>query len=135
MSAVEHDIKVGDRNLRARETGNPEGPAILYFHGTPGSRLDLTFGDDTVAEAGVRLVTFDRPGYGGSTATPFGLTAVGRDAVAIADALGIDRFATVGLSGGGPFALATATVAGGRVTTVGVASGAGPFQHVEGAIE
>jgi pimeloyl-ACP methyl ester carboxylesterase len=56
------------------------------------------------------------------------------DTHAIADELGIARFATLGLSGGGPGALAAAAVPGGRVTRVGVASGAGPFQHVPGAL-
>lgn len=106
----------------------------MYFHGTPGSRLDLAFGEDLAAERGVRLVTFDRPGYGGSTAAPFGLASIAADAHAIADALGVARFATLGWSGGGPPALAAATVPGRRVTMVGVVSGAGPFQHVPGAL-
>ncbi len=83
----------------------------------------------------MRLVTFDRPGYGGSTPAPFRLASIAADAHAIADGLGVARFAMLGMSGGGPAALAAATVPGGRVTRVGVASGAGPFQHVPGALE
>lgn len=107
----------------------------MYFHGTPGSRLDLCFGEQLAAERGVRLVSFDRPGYGGSTAAPFGVASIGADAHAIADGLGVDRFATLGWSGGGPGALAAAAVPGGRVTRVGIASGVAPFQLVPGALD
>jgi pimeloyl-ACP methyl ester carboxylesterase len=123
------------RVVRVRDTGDPDGPAVMYFHGTPGSRLDISFGDQLAAGRGVRLVSFDRPGYGGSAPAPFGLASVAADAHAIADQLGIARFATLGLSGGGPGALAAASVGGGRVTRAGVASGAGPFQEVPGALE
>jgi len=131
----EIEIDRGDRVLRVRDAGDPDGPVVIYFHGTPGSRLDLSFGEHAAAEQGVRLVTFDRPGYGGSTAAPFGLAAIAADAHAVADGLGVARFATLGMSGGGPGALAAATVPGGRVARVGVASGAGPFQLVPGALD
>ena len=131
----ELEIARGDRVLRVRDAGDPDGAVVIYFHGTPGSRLDLSFGEPVVAEQGVRLVTFDRPGYGGSTAAPFGLASVAADAHAVADALGVARFATLGMSGGGPGALAAATVPGGRVIRVGVASGAAPFQLVPGALD
>jgi len=117
-----------------RETGAPDGRPVLYFHGTPGSRLDLAFGDGIARDLGVRVISFDRPGYGRSDPAPFGLTAVAEDARAVADALGLDRMSALGWSGGGPFALATAAVLGDRVTTVGVASGPGPFQQVPGAL-
>ena len=106
----------------------------MYFHGTPSSRLDLCFGEQLAAECGVRLVSFDRPGYGGSTPAPFGLASIAADAHAVADELGIAGFATLGQSGGGPGALAAAAVPGGRVTRVGIASGPGPFQRVPGAL-
>jgi pimeloyl-ACP methyl ester carboxylesterase len=76
----EIEIDRGDRVLRVRDAGEPGGPAVIYFHGTPGSRPDLSFGADVAAERGVRLVTFDRPGYGGSTAASFGLAAIAADA-------------------------------------------------------
>jgi pimeloyl-ACP methyl ester carboxylesterase len=131
----EIEIDRGDRVLRVRDAGDPDGAVVIYFHGTPGSRLDLSFGEHAAAEQGIRLVTFDRPGYGGSTASPFGLALIAADAHAIADGLGVARFATLGMSGGGPGALAAATVPGGRVIRVGVASGAGPFQLVPGALD
>ena len=123
------------RVLRVRDAGDPEGPVVMYFHGTPGSRLDLCFGEQLVAGRGVRLVSFDRPGYGGSTPAPFGLASIAADAHAVADALGVARFATLGMSGGGPGALAAAAVPGGRVSRAGIASGPGPFQRVPGALD
>jgi pimeloyl-ACP methyl ester carboxylesterase len=131
----ETDVARGGRVLRVRDAGDPHGDVVMYFHGTPGSRLDLGFGEEAASEIGVRLVSFDRPGYGGSTPAPFGLESIARDAQAIADHLGVDRFATLGQSGGGPFALAAGAVLGDRVLRVGVASGAGPFQFVPDAIE
>jgi pimeloyl-ACP methyl ester carboxylesterase len=134
MPVREFEFALGERTLQVRDAGSPSGKPVLYFHGTPGSRLDVAFGDRIAAEAGVRVVSFDRPGFGGSPPGSFGLTSVAQDAVAIADELGLGAFATLGLSGGGPFALATAAAAAARVTRVGVASGAGPFQLVPGAL-
>lgn len=130
----ETEVARGDRVLRVVDAGDPEGSPLVYFHGTPGSRLDLRFADRLAADGGVRLVSFDRPGYGGSTEAPFGLVSVAHDTAAVADALGIGRFATLGQSGGGPFSLAAASVLGDRVTRAGVASGPGPFALVPGAV-
>jgi pimeloyl-ACP methyl ester carboxylesterase len=132
---TETDLHVGHHQLRVRDAGDPQGHPALYFHGTPGSRLDMAFADDLAVDLGVRIVSFDRPGYGRSPAARFGLVSVARDAAAIADELGIDRFATLGQSGGGPFALATAAVLGSRIARVGVASGCGPFDRVPGAVQ
>jgi pimeloyl-ACP methyl ester carboxylesterase len=131
---LEADHTVGDRTLRVREAGDPQGYPVVYFHATPGSRLDMAFADDLAAAAGVRLVSFDRPGYGGSTPAPYGLVSIARDAEAIADRLGLSRFATLGQSGGGPFSLAAAAVLGDRVSRAGVASGPGPLDLVPGAL-
>src|SRR5687768_5971904 len=102
--------------LHVREAGDPQGSPIIFFHGTPGSRLDISFADELAAEQGVRLVSFDRPGYGGSTPAPFGLVSLAEDVATMADRLGIDKFATMGHSGGSPFALAAAVVLPDRVT-------------------
>lgn len=131
----ETDVDRGNRVLRVRDAGDPSGSVVMYFHGTPGSRLDASFGEEIAAELGVRLVSFDRPGYGGSSPSSFGLESVARDAQAVADRLAVDRFATLGQSGGGPFALATGALLAHRVMRVGVASGAGPFQLVPDALE
>jgi pimeloyl-ACP methyl ester carboxylesterase len=132
---LESEIDRGGRVLRVRDAGDPDGAVVMYFHATPASRLDLCFGEQLAAERSVRLVSFDRPGYGGSTAAPFGLASVAADAHAIADGLGVDRFATLGWSGGGPFALAAAAVPGGRVSRAGIAYGVAPFQLVPGALD
>lgn len=133
-SMTETDLDVGDHRLRIRDAGDPQGSPVLYFHSTPGSRLDMAFADELAANLGVRMLSFDRPGYGGSAAARFGLISIARDAAAIADNLGIDTFATLGQSGGGPFALAAAGVLGDRVTRAGVASAPGPFDKVPGAL-
>lgn len=130
----EVEVDRGGRVLRVRDAGDPGGAVVMYFHGTPSSRLDLCFGEELAAGRGIRLVSFDRAGFGGSTPAPFGLAAIAADAHAVADELGVARFATLGLSGGGPGALAAATVAGGRVIRVGIAAGSGPFQLVPGAL-
>jgi pimeloyl-ACP methyl ester carboxylesterase len=135
MTPTERDVHVDGRVMRVRQAGDPQGFPIVYFHGTPGSRLDMSFGDDVAMDNHIRLVSFDRPGYGGSTPAPFSLSSIGHDTEVIADSMGLGEFATLGQSGGGPFALAAAAVGGGRVTCVGVASGAGPFELVPGALD
>ena len=135
MEPDETELAVGDRVLRIRETGDIDGHPIVYFHGPPGSRLDLAFGDVLLSGQSVRIISFDRPGYGGSTEAAFGLSSVARDALSIADSLGLGAFTTLGLSGGGPFALAAAAVGGDRIKGVGVASGAGPFEYVPNALD
>jgi pimeloyl-ACP methyl ester carboxylesterase len=102
-----------------------DGPAVLVFHGTPGSRLDARFWAAAAAEAGIeaRFIGFDRPGYGAASAEPERtLDSVAEQAAAIAD--GPVRLLAV--SGGGPFALAAAAVLGERASSVTIASGMGP---------
>ncbi|BEP13449.1 alpha/beta hydrolase [Acidothermaceae bacterium B102] len=131
----DYTVTIDGVTLGVRESGTPGGLPVLHFHGTPGSRLEMTWADEEVAQAGVHLVTFDRPGYGQSTQLPTTLTSVARLALGLADHLDWQRFATMGWSGGGPFALATAALAPGRVSAVGVISGAGPFQQIPGELE
>jgi pimeloyl-ACP methyl ester carboxylesterase len=131
----ERTVDIGGRSVMLRDAGDPDGRPILYFHGTPGSRLDGAVGEDQAYLDGVRVISFDRPGYGRSSPAPYSLRRIAEDAGRIADHLGLGRFATFGWSGGGPFALATAAVAGDRVTTVGVACGPGPFEQVPGALD
>ena len=94
---------------------------MIYLHGTPGSRVGPFPLGRVLYELGVRLVSFDRPGYGGSDRQPGRRVAdVARDVEAIADELGLAEFAVVGRSGGGPHALACAALLRGRVTRAGV---------------
>jgi pimeloyl-ACP methyl ester carboxylesterase len=131
----DYTVSLGEVTLGVRESGTPDGLPVLHFHGTPGSRLEMAWADEAVARAGVHLVVFDRPGYGRSTQVPFSLSLVARLGIDLADRLGWQRFATLGQSGGGPFALATAAEAAARVSTVGVISGVGPFQQMPGALD
>ena len=126
----EYTVTLDEVTLGVRESGTPGGSPVLHFHGTPGSRLEMAWADDVVARAGVHLVTFDRPGYGRSTQLPFSLSRVAHLGIDLVDRLGWHQFATLGWSGGGPFALATAAAAAGRVSAVGVISGAGPVQEI-----
>jgi pimeloyl-ACP methyl ester carboxylesterase len=116
------------RRLAYRDRGDPGAAAVVSHHGTPGTRLDRHPDEDAIlAELGVRMVSYDRPGYGESDPHP-GRRVVdaAADVAAIADHLGIDRFAVVGTSGGGPHALACSARLGGRVSRVGVVVGAAP---------
>ncbi|MEU9702040.1 alpha/beta hydrolase [Streptomyces sp. NPDC047981] len=104
------------RLLLAEEWGNPAGTPVLLLHGTPGSRLGTALPDLPERRPDLRFFAYDRPGYGGSDRHPGRRVAdAARDAAAVADALGVDRFAVVGRSGGAPHALACAALLPERV--------------------
>jgi pimeloyl-ACP methyl ester carboxylesterase len=112
------------RTLAYTEIGTPDGPIALYFHGAPGSRLELVALDERFAGVGLRVITADRPGYGGSTPLHGRTTADWADDVAaLADHLGVERFTVMGLSSGGPYTVACASLLGDRVTGAIVAAG------------
>ena len=115
------------RALTVYDAGDPDGRPILFHHGTPSSGKPYEPHVALAREQGVRLVSYDRAGYGESTRKPGRSVAdVAADAAAIADALGIGRFATWGLSGGGPHALATAAKLPERVVAVVSAASIAP---------
>lgn len=120
-------LKLPDgRELAYEEYGEPGGKPLFFFHGTPGSRL-FHPPEEVTRRLGVRLICLDRPGYGGSTFQPRRLILDWpKDVLALADALGLERFAVAGHSGGGPYALACANCLPERVTAAAVLSGAGP---------
>lgn len=134
-------IRVGDRgtgetrSVAIHECGDPAGTPLIHFHGTPGSRLEMDFGHDLAARAGVRVIGFDRPGYGASEAAPVSAVGVARDVEAIADQFGLQQFAVSAWSGGTAFALATAALLPGRVTRVGISGGLAPFEQMPGALD
>jgi pimeloyl-ACP methyl ester carboxylesterase len=107
------------RTVGFADYGPPNGLAVIDCHGGPGSRLSAGAAVSAAAPAGIRLVGIDRPGYGLSTPWP-GRTIAGwvPDALAVADALGIDRFAVIGSSTGGSYAVALAALVPERVTAV-----------------
>ena len=115
------------RTLKVAEDGDPGGIPIFGLHGTPGSRVMYSKHVTDAATHGVRLLAYDRPGYGEST------TSQGRsvgdaaaDVAAIADELGIERFGVWGHSGGGPHALACAALLPRRVVAAAALSGLPP---------
>jgi pimeloyl-ACP methyl ester carboxylesterase len=104
------------RRLAVEVTGAPDGLPVFLLHGTPGSRIGPKPRGGMLYRQGVKLISYDRPGYGASTRQPDRLVRDAADDVAvIADQLGIDRFAVVGRSGGGPHALACAALLPDRV--------------------
>lgn len=104
------------RTLAYQVRGDAKGVPVLYQHGVPGSRLRQPADPDLWRRLKVRAITYDRPGYGRSTRRP-GRTVADcvADVLAIADKLRLDRFCVVGVSGGGPHALAVATAVPDRV--------------------
>ena len=115
------------RRLGYADLGRPDGRPLLWFHGTPSSRLEAVWLDETAARTGWRLIAFDRPGHGLSSPNPDArIVGVAHDVAALADELGLDRFAVLGYSGGAPFALAAAWGLVGRVSVVGLVSPWGP---------
>ena len=118
------------RRVAIGSHGDPRGKPIFGFHGVPVSRLGHEFADAPAKGRGVRVLCPDRPGIGLSDPEP-GRTIRGYpdDVAAVADALGLERFAVMGLSGGGPYALACGARIPNRVTAVGVMAGIGPLDR------
>jgi pimeloyl-ACP methyl ester carboxylesterase len=115
------------RDLAFCEWGVSDGAPVFVLHGTPGSRYLRHIGG-LYERQSVRAVTYDRPGYGGSTrllARNAAQSAV--DIETIADHLGLREFAVLGISGGGPSALAAAAAMPGRVIRCATHVGNGPF--------
>ncbi|MBJ7463594.1 MAG: alpha/beta hydrolase [Mycolicibacterium sp.] len=123
-----------DRQLGFAEFGDPRGRAVFWLHGTPGARRQIPA--EARAYAGlekVRLIGVDRPGIGSSTAHQYpNVLAFAEDLRVIADTLGIDNFAVIGLSGGGPYTLAAAAAMPDRVVAAGVLGGVAPYVGPDG---
>ncbi|MGX9885139.1 alpha/beta fold hydrolase [Streptomyces sp. NPDC002276] len=126
------EVRTGDgRRLAVEITGDPGGSPVFLLHGTPGSRLGPAPRPMMLYHQRAMLITYDRPGYGPSDRLPGRPVAhVAADVAAIADALGLERFAVVGRSGGGPHALACAALLPDRVTRVAVLVGLAPRDAV-----
>lgn len=118
----------GGRVLAVEEAGDPDGLAVLVHNGSPNSRH--LYGPH-VADAtarGLRLIGYDRPGYGGSSPQPGRTVAdCAADVRAICDGLGITRLATWGISGGGPHLLATAALLPDLVVAAASLASPAPF--------
>jgi pimeloyl-ACP methyl ester carboxylesterase len=106
------------------ELGDADGFAVVCHNGTPCSRLIPEWWDVSACERGLRMIGIDRAGYGNAPAEPNrSLRTVAEATAAVMDDLGVDRFAVIGVSGGGPYALACGAFLPDRV--VAVISGAG----------
>lgn len=109
------------RLLGYDDVGDSQGPPVFFFHGTPGARTywSLAGPGDPAADAGARVISVDRPGFGLSTPEPQrSIGSFAFDVSRLADALGIEHFSVLGFSGGGPYALATASHLPDRVCAV-----------------
>lgn len=114
------------RLLTCCEWGPSDGVPLFFLHGTPGGRLLRSVGGE-YERRGIRAITYDRPGYGRSTRQPGRLVRdAATDVQVIADHLTIGTFAVVGVSSGGPHALAVAAGLPDRVTRCATIKGLGP---------
>lgn len=123
------------RRLGVAEFGPPAAEQnVVWFHGTPGARRQVPQAARRIAdERGVRIIGIDRPGLGLSTAHLYeNLLDFTEDLRIALDKLGIDRFSTVGLSGGAPYALACAHAFADRVPSVGILGGVVPSGGEDG---
>jgi pimeloyl-ACP methyl ester carboxylesterase len=97
------------RRIAYDQFGAPDGRPVIYAHGFPSSRREALLLHKAAAAAGARIITSDRPGYGDSDDQPGRhITDWPDDVLRLADHLGLERFALLGVSGGGPYALAGA---------------------------
>jgi pimeloyl-ACP methyl ester carboxylesterase len=128
---IERDLRMGDgRTLHVYDTAPHQSgwPVVVWHHGTPnlGAPPEPLFAAADRLE--LRWVSFDRPGYGGSTVAPARtVLTVADDVATVADALGLDRFAVMGYSGGGSYALGCAAALGDRIRAVVSLAGIAPY--------
>ncbi|GAW49048.1 MULTISPECIES: alpha/beta hydrolase [unclassified Nocardioides] len=118
-----------DRTVEVLVGGDPDGFGLLHHGGSPSAVAAWSLIDDAARAAGLRLVTYSRPGYGASTPRP----EAGRyvddvaESVAVLDHLGIGEFVTIGWSGGGPRALACAALLPDRCRAAASLAGVAPY--------
>lgn len=123
------DLRLASRrSVCFAQYGAREGTPVVFFQGAPSSRINHP-PEPITTELGVRLVVIDRPGFGGSQPAP-GRTLVGwaEEVAEVLDHLGIREFRVTGVSGGGPYALATAWRWPDRVRSASVCGGSGPLE-------
>ena len=122
-------IKTADgRSLGVHEGGDPSGAPVVVHHGTPSSGLLYARAEAQAREQKIRLIGYDRPGYGDSTRAPGRTIAdCAADVGTIADALGLDRYTSWGISGGGPHVLACAALCDERLTAVASLAAVAPY--------
>jgi pimeloyl-ACP methyl ester carboxylesterase len=129
MDVAEFSVAVdGGRALDVRIAGPEDGVALVAHHGTPSTGRPFAPYVEAAEARGLRIVTYSRPGYAGSTRAPGRTVAdCAADTAMIADHLGAERFYVTGQSGGGPHALACAALLPDRVISCATTAGVGPF--------
>jgi pimeloyl-ACP methyl ester carboxylesterase len=116
------------RDLGWLEFGDPHGAPVFAFHGTPGSRYLVVIDETSISDAGLRFICVDRPGYGlSSFQRGRRLIDWPKDVAHLATQMGIERFAVLGHSGGGPHAVVCAALLGERVSAAAIVGGVGPL--------
>jgi pimeloyl-ACP methyl ester carboxylesterase len=127
---TEQTLQLPDgRTLGFAEYGSPEGNVLVYCHGYPGSRLEAAALSAHAADAHIRVLSLDRPGFGHSSFHEGrSLLDWPHDLVAVTEHLGIDRFAVMGASGGAPYALACARQIPARLLSCGIVSVIAPVR-------
>lgn len=116
------------RTLTVREGGDAQGFPVLTISGTPGSSTLYEPHVRDAAERGIRLFSYDRPGYGGSTRQKGRTVAdCASDITAVCDALGVERLCVWGISGGGPHALAAAALLPDQVIAAAALASVAPY--------
>jgi pimeloyl-ACP methyl ester carboxylesterase len=123
---TESHIRLPDgRKLAYAEFGKADGQPVFYFHGAPSSRMEpLLIGDEVISQSGLRIIAPDRPGMGGSDFQPGrGFSDWPQDVVSLADALGLEKFAVLGNSGGGMYVVACAARIPERLRAAVIVSG------------
>jgi pimeloyl-ACP methyl ester carboxylesterase len=119
---------VDGRSLGVHEGGDPVGAPVVVHHGSPASGLLPPTADRLARDGGIRLIGYDRPGYGDSTrAAGRSVADCAADVDAIADELGLERYTTWGISGGGPHALACAALCDERLVAVASLAAVAPW--------
>jgi pimeloyl-ACP methyl ester carboxylesterase len=120
------------RGIGFAEFGDPDGMPVIALHGTPGSRFMFALTDEPARARKLRIIAHERPGYGLSEFHRFETLAdTASDVEALADALGLDRFALIGMSGGGPHAVAAAHLLKSRILRLVLVSSVGPIAECD----
>jgi pimeloyl-ACP methyl ester carboxylesterase len=129
----EHRIRLADgRTLAYVDWGGSTGGTVMYFHGYPGSRLEGRLAAGAAQRLGLRLIAPDRPGFGESTfQRRRTISAWAKDVAELGDQLALERFAVVGVSGGGPYALACAARIPERLSGVALVCPLGPLARTD----
>ncbi|MCU7845112.1 MAG: alpha/beta hydrolase [Candidatus Thiodiazotropha sp. (ex Monitilora ramsayi)] len=124
-------VKLPDgRRLAYADYGSPDGTPVIYCHGFPGSRLEAALFEAPARQYNLRVIAPERSGLGESEPYPDRrLLDWASDVAALADQLGIERFFLIGVSGGGPYAMACAYQYADRLSGISLVCPLGPLDQ------